>query len=131
MAEISDELLMAYADGALDPSVRAIVEAALREDPRYREKVEKFRATRDPVRAAFQQDQGLAGLGPLIDRLRGDDVPLETAATIRTRGALSRSPALGADSCLSLPTPFACGDGRVGRPAGRRNSGLAGAPGAR
>ena len=44
VAEISDELLMAYADGALDPADRATVEAALQQHPQYREKVEKVQS---------------------------------------------------------------------------------------
>src|SRR5262245_55875265 len=45
---------MAYADGVLDPAQREAVEAALRDRPEYRIKVEKFRQTLAPVRRAFE-----------------------------------------------------------------------------
>jgi len=35
VADVSDEMLMAYADGALDPADRAIVEEALKDRPDY------------------------------------------------------------------------------------------------
>ena len=86
VAEISDELLMAYADGALDPDhTRNSRGSAAEQHPEYREKVEKFRATRDPVRIAFQEDVGTGHLGPLIDRIRRDEVsPAATAASSKT-----------------------------------------------
>lgn len=83
MAEMSDELLMAYADGALDPAARATVEAAMLRNPEYREKVEKFRATRSPIREAFRQEPASSHLGPLIDRIRRDEVPSTVAAVNR------------------------------------------------
>jgi hypothetical protein len=73
VAKVSDEMLMAYADGALDPDARAIVEAAINKQPHYREKVEKFRSTRDPIRAAFQEELETSHLGPLINRIRRDE----------------------------------------------------------
>lgn len=69
MAEISDELLMAYADGALDAADRAAVETAIEAHPAYREKVEKFRATRAPIGAAFQRELVVGDLEPLIRRI--------------------------------------------------------------
>jgi anti-sigma factor RsiW len=41
-------MLMAYADGRLDPVSREVVEATLRDRPEYRAKVEKFRQTLMP-----------------------------------------------------------------------------------
>ena len=55
MADLSDEVLMAYADGLLNPAERASVEASIREHPEYQQKVERFRATRKPVQRAFEQ----------------------------------------------------------------------------
>jgi hypothetical protein len=43
--EVTDEMLMAYADGELDPSTRAQVEIALNQDRRARERVKIFLAT--------------------------------------------------------------------------------------
>ena len=53
MAELSDEILMAYADGVLDADTAKRVEMALTDHPEYRERIEKFRATRHPVQRAF------------------------------------------------------------------------------
>jgi hypothetical protein len=71
---MSDELLMAYADGVLDPAARAGVEVAIRSNPEYRKKVERFRATRSPVQEAFREALRSSRLEPLIDRIRGEEV---------------------------------------------------------
>jgi hypothetical protein len=100
VAEIADEVLMAYADGALDPITRTTVEAALEKHPHYREKVEKFRSTRNPIRAAFQEELRPSHLKPLIDRIRRDTLhPVTTAAhtnarrVVRISNAKARTPA--------------------------------------
>jgi hypothetical protein len=49
----SDEILMAYADGELEPALRAQVEQAMRADPAVAAKVERHRALRTDVFAAF------------------------------------------------------------------------------
>jgi len=49
VAEVTDELLMAYADGALSPLARAKIEAFLQGDPEARRRVEMFRATGTPL----------------------------------------------------------------------------------
>jgi hypothetical protein len=48
-----DETLMAYADGELEPALRARVEQAMREDPQVAAAVERHRALRSDVFAAF------------------------------------------------------------------------------
>jgi hypothetical protein len=48
-----DETLMAYADGELEPVLRARVEQAMREDPQVAAAVERHRALRSDVFAAF------------------------------------------------------------------------------
>lgn len=50
---ISEEVLMAYADGELEPTQRAEVEQAMRADPAVAEAVERHRALRADVFAAF------------------------------------------------------------------------------
>jgi hypothetical protein len=92
VAEIADELLMAYADGALDPTTRATVEAALEKHPHYREKVEKFRSTRNPIRAAFQEELQPSHLEPLIDRIRRDTANANAQRVVRISNAKSRIP---------------------------------------
>lgn len=80
MAELSDELLMAYADGALDPVDRAAVEAAIKQHPEYQQKLEKFRATLEPVQQALQEDLRTARLAPLIASIRRGDLRPPTSA---------------------------------------------------
>jgi hypothetical protein len=50
---VSDETLMAYADGEVDAATRAIVEAAMRDDPEVRRRVVHHRALREAVKGAF------------------------------------------------------------------------------
>ena len=50
---ISDETLMAYADGELDAAGRASVEAAMREDPEIGKRIAQHRALRETMRGAF------------------------------------------------------------------------------
>jgi anti-sigma factor RsiW len=53
---ISDETLMAYADGELDAAERAAVESAMREDPRIEERVAAHRTLRRKVQAAYSAE---------------------------------------------------------------------------
>jgi hypothetical protein len=69
VADLSDETLMAYADGVLDPALRDVVEAAMRDNPEYRVKVEKFRTTLAPIRRAFQDGPLPQQSNALIDKL--------------------------------------------------------------
>jgi anti-sigma factor RsiW len=48
---VSDEALMAYADGEADAATRALVEAAMGEDPNIAQRIAKHRALRDAMRA--------------------------------------------------------------------------------
>jgi hypothetical protein len=50
---VSDETLMAYADGEGDAATRAIVEAAMRDDPVVRRRVAHHQALRGVVKGAF------------------------------------------------------------------------------
>jgi hypothetical protein len=53
---ISDETLMAYADGELDAAARAAVESAMREDPQIEKRVAAHRALRQRVHAAYSAE---------------------------------------------------------------------------
>lgn len=55
MAELTDETLMAYADGELDPPARADVEVALAQDPEARRRLEMFMATGAPLADLFSK----------------------------------------------------------------------------
>lgn len=50
---ISDETLMAYADGELDAATRASIEAAMHEDPEIARRVARHRALRETMQGAF------------------------------------------------------------------------------
>ena len=94
MVEISDELLMAYADNALDPATSATVEAALEKQPQYRELVEIFRSTRHPIRIALREGLETIDLGPLIDRIRRDEFTApktDSARVVRIYGDKTRA----------------------------------------
>jgi len=53
---ISDETLMAYADGELDAVARTAVESAMREDPQIEKRVAAHRALRQKVQAAYSAE---------------------------------------------------------------------------
>ncbi|HEU0060589.1 MAG TPA: hypothetical protein VFR19_11980 [Hyphomicrobiaceae bacterium] len=74
MSVVSDEVLMAYADGVLDPAERDAVEAVLQRHPELRQKVEKFRATLSPLQDLFRASIGVDRLDPLIERIRRGDL---------------------------------------------------------
>jgi anti-sigma factor RsiW len=73
VADLSDEILMAYADDALDPAEQAGVEAAIEKRPDYQLKVAKFRATRKPVQQAINDQVKIDRFAPLVARIRGDE----------------------------------------------------------
>ncbi len=63
MAKVTDEMLMAYADGALSDLARAKIEAVLRSDPDACRRLEVFRETGAPLSKLY-------ALEPVPERLR-------------------------------------------------------------
>ena len=53
---ISDETLMAYADGELDATARAAVESAMSEDPQIEKRIAAHRTLRRKVQAAYSAE---------------------------------------------------------------------------
>jgi anti-sigma factor RsiW len=53
---ISEETLMAFADGELDAAARAAVEVAMREDPELEKRIARHRAMRKRLQAAFADE---------------------------------------------------------------------------
>ena len=53
---ISEETLMAFADGELDEAARAAVQDAMREDPEIEKRVARHRALRNRLQAAFADE---------------------------------------------------------------------------
>lgn len=82
--KFSDETLMAYADGELDPATRSAVERAIRADPTLAAKVRQHTAMRSKVFAAFAP----VADEPVPQRLRdatrsGKVIQLNTARAAR------------------------------------------------
>jgi len=73
--QISDELLMRYADGELDPIERARVDDAVRADPALGRRITAFRAQRDRLARALASELE----EPVPDRLR---MVIERAAAV-------------------------------------------------
>ena len=70
MSVVSDEVLMAFADGALDPAEREAVEAIIERHPECRQKVEKYRATLAPLQSLFRETINIDHLAPLVEQIR-------------------------------------------------------------
>lgn len=86
--KFSDETLMAYADGELDPATRSAVERAIRADPTLAAKVRQHSALRSNVFAAFAP----IAEEPVPQRLKdatrsGKVIQLNTARAARTESA--------------------------------------------
>ena len=72
--KFSDDMLMAYADGELDLVARAEIEAAMAQDPKVAEAVERHRALAARIRSAY---------GGVLD----EPVPERIANLVAARGA--------------------------------------------
>jgi hypothetical protein len=68
---ISDETLMAYADGELDAAGKAAVESAMREDPQIEKRLAQHRALRQRVHAAYSAELSEAVPERLLTAARG------------------------------------------------------------
>lgn len=87
MARITDEMLMAYADGALGKDEAEAVERALSEgDAEARKAVEAFRRSALLVRTAFADDGREPVPSALVDMVLGKDAkPTAKASVLRLR----------------------------------------------
>jgi hypothetical protein len=75
---VSDEVLMAYADGEADAQTGAMVEAAMRDDPEVSRRVAEHRALRTAMQGAFSAVLNEPVPQRLVNAARGD-----TAANAR------------------------------------------------
>jgi hypothetical protein len=82
---ISDETLMAYADGEADDATRASVETAMRDDPEIAGRVALHRAMRQTMQGAFAAVIEEPVPERLIAAARGQTIP----ATAATSGAVT------------------------------------------
>jgi hypothetical protein len=95
---ISEETLMAFADGEADEATRADVEHAMREDPEISKRVERHRALRRRLQAGFAAELAEPVPERLLAMLRepasaagSNVVSLQDAQAARARAAKSRS----------------------------------------
>ena len=91
---ISDETLMAYADGELDAAARAALESAMQNDPQIEKRVAQHRALRLRVQAAYSTELSEALPERLLTAARrdpsqkgGNVVNLQEARAAMERGA--------------------------------------------
>jgi hypothetical protein len=81
VGELSDEMLMAYADGELAPKDRAAVEALLATDVKARERLRIFEATREPVAELYNETLQEPVPGHLLKLVLCDEPPRYYANT--------------------------------------------------
>jgi anti-sigma factor RsiW len=96
---ISDETLMAYADGELDAAARTEVESAMREDPQIENRIAAHRLLRQTVQAAYTAelsedipDRLLAAARGVAGKQAGKVVNLQDARAATLRNALRARP---------------------------------------
>jgi hypothetical protein len=89
---ISDEILMAYADGELDAATRASVEAAMQEDPEIRKRVARHRALRETMRGAFSAVLDEPVPDRLIEAARGQSTAPKSAVVDLSLAREARDP---------------------------------------
>jgi hypothetical protein len=92
---ISDETLMAYADGELDPATRASVEAAMQADPDIAKRVARHRALREAMQGAFTGVLEEPVPERLIAAARGQSTALQGAVVDLAREAARRRTSAG------------------------------------
>lgn len=97
---ISDETLMAFADGELDDAARAAVEMALRTDPQLEKRVAQHRALRQRIQAAYSAELSepvperlLSAAKPRADVSGTNVVNLQDARDAMARDAIARDAA--------------------------------------
>ncbi|MDB6086933.1 MAG: hypothetical protein JWN43_4814, partial [Gammaproteobacteria bacterium] len=80
---ISDETLMAFADGELDAATCAVVEAAMRDDPDLERRVAHHRALRAQLQRAYAAELDEAPPARLVAAARGTSRPSRRSAPMR------------------------------------------------
>jgi hypothetical protein len=93
---ISDETLMAYADGELDAAARAAVESAMREDPQIETRVAAHRTLRRKVQAAYSAELSEDVPERLLTAARGGESTRSKVVNLQdARAAMERGAARG------------------------------------
>jgi hypothetical protein len=109
VADVSDEMLMAFADGMLDAATRESVEAEILRNPEYAQKVEKFRATSELIRKSFRHQPTESALELLAEGIAREDRPsgVTQAARNGSRGIRFSGRARPRANASSQPWPLA------------------------
>ena len=89
---MSEETLMAYADGELDAATRASVEAAMQDDPEIRQRVARHRALRESLRGAFSAVLDEPVPDRLIQAARGPAGAAKSTVVALSRAREAREP---------------------------------------
>jgi anti-sigma factor ChrR (cupin superfamily) len=89
---MSEETLMAYADGELDAATRASVEAAMQDDPEIRQRVARHRALRESLRRAFSAVLDEPVPDRLIQAARGPAGVAKSTVVALSRAREAREP---------------------------------------
>jgi hypothetical protein len=84
---VSDETLMAYADGEVDAATRAIIEAAMQDDPEVRRRIAEHRALRETMQGAFSAVLDEPVPQRLIDAARGHGAAAPAGNVVDLAGA--------------------------------------------
>jgi hypothetical protein len=115
---ISDETLMAYVDGEVDAATRAIIEAAMRDDPQVSGRIAQHRALRQAMQGAFSEVLDEPVPQRLIDAARA---PVAALGLVAARGptAAHRPIAAPVNNVVDLA---AARSGAAGRAPGRLGS---------
>jgi anti-sigma factor RsiW len=103
---VSDETLMAYADGEVDAATRAIIEAAIRDDPQVRSRIAQHRALRQAMQGAFSEVLDEPVPQRLIDAAR---------APIAARGPIAAPASNVVDLAAARSVAADHAPGRLGR----------------
>jgi len=115
---ISDETLMAYTDGEADEATRAIIEAAIRDDPQVRGRIAQHRALRQAMQGALLKVLDEPVPQRLIDAARGPVAargPMVAREPIAERGPIAeREPiAAPASNVVDLAAARSAAAGRA------------------
>jgi hypothetical protein len=102
MNTFSDETLMAFADDELDPTTRAAVAAAMRDDPEIERRVARHRALRARIRLAYSAELQQPSPERLLAAARGrGPKPKATVTDLAAVRAASAANAANADNAAS------------------------------
>ncbi len=107
MNTFSDETLMAFADDELDPTTRAAVAAAMRDDPEIERRVTRHRALRARIRLAYSADIQQPVPERVVAAARGRTLKSKATVTdlATVRAASAANPGVAAHAANDVARP--------------------------